>query len=417
VPVEGLTLFLILRSFASGCSAMTGMEAISNGVPAFKPPESEHARTTLTAMVTILATMFLGMMALALLYHAVPDPTGQETMVSMITRGIVGTGPYYFFVQGTTMLILILGANTSYADFPRLSWIMARDRFLPRQFSYRGDRLAFSVGIIVLTVFSAILILAFQGITDALIPLYAVGVFISFTLSQSGMVVHWRKERGPRWQSSAMVNGIGAIATGIVAAVIISTKFAEGAWIVVLLIPFMVANFYAIHRHYQSVYRQLHLPDCPGPDIDVSPIETSATVPSNGAHAETHLLVPMGNVNRATLATLRYALTLSRHVTVVHISDTPEDVERFARKLQAWWPHWSMVEIESPYRLLLPPLVAYIDALREKEPDRTLTVVVPEYLVAHWWEHPLHNQTALRLKAALLFREGLAVVSVPYHLH
>lgn len=414
--IEGLSLFLILRSFASGCSAMTGMEAISNGVPAFKAPESEHARTTLTVMVTILASMFLGVMALAILYQAVPDPTGNETMVSMIARGIVGTGPFYFFIQATTTLILILGANTSYADFPRLASLLARDRFIPRQFAYRGDRLAFSVGIFVLTLFSAILIIIFGGITDALIPLYAIGVFVSFTLSQSGMVIHWRKLREEGWRASMLLNGTGAVATGIVSIVIIVAKFSEGAWIVVLIIPLAVLNFVAIHHHYQSVYRQIHVSDAPT-SAD-RPDEAIVSPPLPGEKSgENVFLVPMGNVNRATLRTLRYALSLSPKVTVVHVSSGPEDVERFERKLRAWWPDARLVEIESPYRLLVTPLLAYVDALRERYPEKTITVVVPEFLVAHWWEHPLHNQTALRLKAGLLYRDRVAVISVPFHIH
>jgi amino acid transporter len=404
-PVEGLSLFLILRAFASGCSAMTGLEAISNGVPAFKPPEAENARATLSWMVTILVTMFLGVMFIAIIYQAVPKPDGSETMISMLARWMVGTGPFYFYIQAATALILILGANTSYADFPRLTSLLARDRFLPKQFTFRGDRLAFTTGIGVLSLFSAILIVAFGGITDALIPLYAIGVFISFTLSQSGMVRHWQRVRGPGWQTSLAINGIGAIATAIVAVVITTAKFAEGAWIATLIIPLGVLLFLGVHQHYDSIWRQLSV-------SDLQP------VPLAVAHRVSHvpLVVPMGNVNKATLESLRYALSISSNVTVVHVSDSPEDAEGFDRKLKAWWPRAHLVTIQSPYRYVVSPLIAYLDSIHEAGPNETLTVVIPEFVVRHWWQQILHNQTALRLKTTLLFRAHIAVTNVPYHL-
>ncbi|MGH2458698.1 MAG: APC family permease [Chloroflexota bacterium] len=401
--VEGLTLFLILRAFASGCSAMTGMEAISNGVPAFQPPEWKHARSTLVWMTSILVTMFLGTMFLAIAYHAVPRPDGSETMVSLIARGIIGTSPLYYLLQAATALILVLAANTSYADFPRLASLLARDRFLPHQFSYRGDRLAFNTGILALSVLSAILVIAYQGVTDALIPLYAIGVFVSFTLSQVGMVRHWQVERGRGWRSSQVINGLGALATGVVAVVTAAAKFSEGAWIVVVLIPFLILNFLAINRHYTTVDRQLRIDDPP---------ETL----TGQASALTSVLVPMAEVNQATLRTLSYALSLGVPVTVLHVAETLEAGEEFQSVLRKWWPAAKAVVIESPYRTLLGPLLFYIDSIRVREPGRTLTVVIPEFLVRHWWEYPLHNQTALRLKAALLFRQGVVVVSLPYHL-
>ncbi len=401
--VEGLTLFLILRAFASGCSAMTGMEAISNGVPAFKPPEWKHARFTLIVMTSILVTMFLGTMFLAIAYHAVPRPDGSETMVSMIARGLVGTGPLYYLLQAATALILVLAANTSYADFPRLASLLARDGFLPHQFSYRGDRLAFNTGILALSVLSAILVIAYQGVTDALIPLYAIGVFVSFTLSQAGMVRHWYVERGQGWRTSQAINAVGALATGVVAVVTAAAKFSEGAWIVVVLIPFLIVNFLMIHRHYAAVAEQLR-------------IDEAADSLADQESTLTAVLVPMAGVNKATLRTLNYALSLGAPVTVLHVADTLEDGEAFQSVLRKVWPSARVVVIESPFRTLLGPLLSYIDSVRTREPDRTLTVVIPEFLVARWWEYPLHNQTALRLKAALLFRRGIVVVSVPYHL-
>ena len=401
--VEGLTLFLILRAFASGCSAMTGMEAISNGVPAFKPPEWKHARATLVWMTSILVTMFLGTMFLAIAYQAVPRPDGSETMVSLIARGLVGASPLYYLLQAATALILVLAANTSYADFPRLASLLARDRFLPHQFSYRGDRLAFNTGILALSVLSAILVIAYHGVTDALIPLYAIGVFVSFTLSQAGMVRHWQVERGRGWRSSQVINALGAVATGVVAVVTAAAKFSEGAWIVVVLIPFLILNFLAIHRHYTTVEAQLR-------------VDSPLDVPTGPPSTLTSILVPMSEVNKATLGTLSYALSLGASVTVLHVAETLETGEGFQSILRTWWPAARVVVIESPFRTLLGPLLSYIDSVRGREPGHTLTVVIPEFLVAHWWEYPLHNQTALRLKAALLFRQGVVVVSVPYHL-
>jgi len=408
--VEGLTLFLVLRAFASGCSAMTGLEAISNGVPAFKRPEAENARATLTWMVGILMTMFLGTMFLALIYQAVPKPDGSETMVSLMARGIIGTGPFYYLLQASTAMILILGANTSYADFPRLASLLARDRFLPKLFTFRGDRLAFNTGILALSLFSALLVVHYAGITDALIPIYAIGVFISFTLSQSGMVRHWWRIRDRGWRTALIINGIGALSTGVVAVVVTTAKFAEGAWIAVLIIPCLIGLFLAIHHHYNSVWKQLSVSDLPPQPLPAARSDNLEDLDAPG------LLVPMGNVNKATLQTLRYALSLSPRVTVIHVSDVPEDVERFCDKLKAWWPKCNVVVIESPYRALVGPLVAYLDDRRAQNPDTTLTVVIPEFIVAHWWEHLLHNQTALRLKTALLFRKGVAVTSVPFHL-
>jgi amino acid transporter len=404
-PIEGLTLFVILRAFASGCSAMTGLEAISNGVPAFKRPESENARATLGWMVGILVTMFLGVMFLAIAYQAVPKPDGSETMISMLARWLVGTGPFYYYLQATTALILILGANTSYADFPRLTSLLARDRFLPKQFTFRGDRLAFTTGIAVLSLFSALLIVAFAGITDALIPLYAIGVFISFTLSQSGMVRHWYQRREQGWRASMAINTVGAVTTAIVAVVIVTAKFTSGAWIAAIIIPAGVALFLGIYQHYESIHQQLSVSDLTPRPLTIS-------------HRVGHrpLIVPMGNVNKATLDSLRYALGISSNVTVVHISDSLEDSDRFEKKLHAWWPGGHLVSIQSPFRYVVSPLISYIDSIHEANPDETLTVVIPEFVVAHWWQQILHNQTALRLKTSLLFRQHIAVTNLPFHL-
>jgi amino acid transporter len=395
-PVEGLGLFLILRAFASGCTAMTGVEAISNGVPAFKPPEAPNARTTLTWMVGILAVMFAGITVLARALNIMPSD--QETVVSQIAAAVFGRGGAYFLIQIATMLILVLAANTSFADFPRLSSILARDGFMPHQFAHRGDRLAFSYGIVVLAGLSIVLLVAFGGQTDALIPLYAVGVFTAFTLSQAGMVVHHRRVRQPGWRAARLINGFGAVLTGLVTIVIAGTKFIYGAWIVLLLIPLLIWLMLAIKRHYRYVDEVTH---------------HSARTPSRFSNV---IIVPVAKLNAVSERTLAYARTIApkgEDVVAVHVSlgvDQSDLVER--------WKDWSeqarLVCIESPYRSLVKPLLAYIDQARREAGDGMVTVVLPEFVPSHWYEHLLHNHAGLRLKAALLFRPNTVVASVPY---
>ncbi len=399
VGTEGIGVFLVLRAFAQGCSAMTGTEAISNGVPAFKAPEAPNARATLVWMGVLLGTMFAGMNYLAVAVGILPAT--EETVLSQLGRTVFGVGPLWVVLQVATALILILAANTSFADFPRLSSILARDRFLPRMFQFRGDRLAFTTGIASLAVLSIVLLIVFQGSVDQLIPLYAVGVFASFTLSQSGMVVHWQRLREAGWQRSAAINGLGAVVTGIVTVVIAVTKFAEGAWLVVLLIPLLIGMFYAIHTHYKEMEGARR-----------------AETPLLPEEVVVRVVVPVADLSVPARQALAYARAIApddRHVVAVHVADDLAGADTLRRQWEEWEPGVELIIIESPFRSLTGPLLAYIDALKESYPHDTVTVMIPELVASRWWEHLLHNQTALRLKAALLFHPGIVVANIPYH--
>lgn len=403
---QTLGLLLILRAFASGCSAMTGVEAISNGVPAFKHPEPRNARITLVWMAAILGTLFAGITALTMLFGVVP--VANLTVISQLADHAFGNSPLTFLAPVfsiATLLILVLAANTSYADFPRLASLLARDHFLPHQFAFRGDRLAFSIGIICLGILASVLEIALGGDITHLIDLYAVGVFISFTLSQSGMVHHWWRLRSTHWMRSMLINGLGAGTTLTVAVIITATKFTSGAWIVTLLIPLLFLMFVGIHKHYIRVER-----------------ERTTTIPPKPAEIHHLFLVPIANLDAVSVQSLSYARSIAKRVIAVHVAIDEEE----ARQVRATWEQWikgigheeqlELVIIESPYRSLNGPLLAYIDTIHELYADATLTVLLPEFVVSHWWENLLHNQTALRLKAALLFRPGIVVTSMPQHL-
>src|SRR6266852_4647009 len=557
--VEPLTIFLILKSFAAGCSAMTGVEAISNGVPAFKKPEARNAAATLTWMAITLGTLFIGITLLATSYHIEANPSGNPTVIAQIASQVFN-GPLFFMYPVfilATLLILTLAANTSYSDFPRLASLLARDDFLPHQFAFRGDRLAFSIGIVFLAFLASLLLILFKGDTTQLINLYAVGVFLSFTLSQGGMVRHWwrlrREHKG--WQRSLVINGLGAVTTLLVALVISSTKFLEGAYIVVILIPLLVLMFMGISYHYRRVEREritdisIHPKDIhhclivpiaelnlaskqslayarsispnvtavhiatntlrantlrttweewqnslpahelpsldiidpghrlpllplldyidavhqqyPGetltvvlpefvesslrrllfspkilglkatlffrPDIVVTNVPlpqgaSTGTIPTRPEKVRHRFIVPIAGLDRAAIASLAYARSICTHVAAVHVVVDEEQVEQ----VQASWQQWQqqvaadeethLLIIESPYRTLLRPLLAYIGAMHLRHPEETLTVILPEFVVAHWWEYLLHNQMALRWKAALLFRPRVAVLNLPQHL-
>ena len=396
---EPLTLFLLLSAFARGCTAMTGTEAISNGVPAFQRPESQNARATLTWMAILLGSMLLGIAFLVSHIGLIPDPTEQETVLSQLTRLVVGNGPFYFVVTLSTTLILFLAANTSYADFPRLLSILARDRFAPRWFASRGDRLAFSMGIFALTLFSCVLLLVFGSNVQNLLPLYAVGVFTSFTLSQSGMVMHWLRERQANWKRSAVINGVGAVMTAVVTLIIGYTKFLEGAWIAIAAAIILVLFFLRINRHYLSFGRQLRS------DAAVRPTGQPPLV-----------LVPVAGLSRVARESLAFAQDLSTRVVAAHVAADLKEAEALRKEWHEATGDIPLVIIESPYRLLNQPLLAYVDALREMDPNGRIVVLLPEFVTKRWWEHLLHNQTALRLKASLLYRPGVVVVSYPYHL-
>ncbi len=396
-PTEALTWFLVLRAFSSGCTAMTGTEAISNGIPAFRSPESRNAAITLGVMALILGTLFVGITVLASALGILPAES--ETVVSQIARRLFGTGLFYYLIQASTALILVLAANTSFADFPRLASLLARDRFVPRQFASLGERLVFSNGILVLAGFAALLIVIFGGDTHALIPLYAVGVFISFTLSQAGMVRHWWTERGSGWRYRLVINGVGAVTTGVVAVVIAVTKFTHGAWIVVIVIPILVASFLAMRRHYEDVALGLSLE---GFD---SPPEFQHTV-----------LVLIGDVHRGVVRAIQYARTLAPTAAVraVYVETDPAQTARLEEKWARWGLGVPLVVLTSPYRSLLRPLLDYVDHIQSRGDDQMVTVVLPEFLPRRWWQHILHNQTALLVKGALLFRRNLVVADVPY---
>jgi amino acid transporter len=400
VPIGGAALgtFALLRAFSNGCTAMTGVEAVSNGVPAFKPPEAKNAAQTLIAMAVLAITMFVGLTMLAHAYAVIPSES--ETVVSQIARGIFGgRGFLYFSVQIATMLILVLAANTAYADFPRLASIVARDAYLPRQFANQGDRLAFSNGIVVLSVFAAILLIAFKGDTHSLIPLYMIGVFISFTLSQAGMVLHWRRLREPGWQTSAVVNGVGAIATGVVLVIVAVTKTLEGAWIILVLVPVLVGVFKATHRHYRHAAAQLSLKDWRGEGPQHSTV-----------------LVPISGVHRAALQAVGYARSLSGDVRAVFVDIDVAATDRVRADWEKWGGGTRLDVLPSPYRSLMEPLLEYIDQCQAANPRDYVTVILPEFVPARWWQHLLHNQTALLIKGALLFRARVVVTSVPFHL-
>jgi amino acid transporter len=392
-----ITLFLILSAFASGCSAMTGVEAISNGVPAFRKPEAPNARTTLVWMAGLLLVMFAGITWLAT-YGAAPRV--EESILSQIARSVFGRNLAWYVVQVATAGILTVAANTSYADFPRLTSLIARDRYLPRQFVSLGDRLVFSNGIIILALFSIALVVYFNASTTNLIPLYAVGVFLSFTLSQAGMVVRWYRLKTPGWQRSAAVNGLGALTTFVVLCVIILAKFAEGAWVVTILIPLLVLLFLFIHRHYVEMARQLSLEGLEPPP----PLRNT-------------VIVPVSTLHRGTVNALKYAEAMAPgNVTAVHISLDPEQ----AKKIQERWKKWGgdipLIVLDSPYRSMVRPLLNYIEEVDSRWDNDIVTVVLPEFVAAKWWHHLLHNQTSLLIKGALLFRKNKAVVSVPYRL-
>ncbi len=393
-----LGLFMLLTAFSNGCTAMTGVEAVSNGVPAFRPPEARNAAHTLIAMAALAITMFVGITLLAHAYHVIPSET--ETVISQIARGTFGgRGLLYLCMQAATMLILVLAANTAYSDFPRLASIVARDGYLPRQFSNQGDRLAFSNGIVALSVFAAVLLVVFGGDTHALIPLYMIGVFISFTLSQSGMVIHWRRLREPGWRTSALVNGVGAIATGVVLVIVATTKALEGAWIIILLIPVAVAVFKATHRHYSHVASQLSLKGWRGERPQHSTV-----------------LVPIGGVHRAVLQATAYARSLSDDVRALYVDTDSASTERVRQDWSTWAGGTRLEVLPSPYRSLMEPLLEYIDELQAAHPDDYVTVILPEFVPRRWWQHLLHNQRALLIKGALLFRPRVVVTSVPFHL-
>ena len=394
VPLTG---FLVLRAFSSGCTALTGVEAISNGVPAFKPSESRNAAITMGWMAGILGVLFLGITVLA--WALGVTPSEEETVVSQVARALFGRDVFYYLVQGVTMLILVLAANTSFADFPRLASLLSRDRYAPRQLTTQGDRLVFSNGIVMLGGLAALLIVLFRGETHALIPLYAVGVFISFTLSQTGMVRHWLVERGPGWRWRLAINGVGAAVTSVVTVVIAATKFSHGAWIVVLLIPVMVIAFRVVNRHYEALAAELSLEHL----ADEPPVTNT-------------VLVLVGDLHMGVVRALRFAQSLTPNPKAVYVEIDPSRTLKLEERWAKGGSGVPLVVLASPYRSVLGPLFEYLGRIKAQEPHGVITIVIPEFVPRHWWQHVLHNQTALLVKGALLFRQGIVVVDVPFHL-
>lgn len=411
----GVLAFLILRAFSSGTSALTGVEAISNGVPAFKEPRSKNAGVTLIIMAFILATMTLGIAFLTSQIQAIPSEG--ETVISQIVRTAYGNrGILYLLTVSATIVILVLAANTSFAGFPRLSALVALDGFLPRQLAYRGSRLVYSYGIVLLAILAAGLILIFNASVTRLIPLYAIGVFLSFTLSQIGMSIRWHKigrvkpgaevkERGSTlayengWAFKMVINAVGAILTGVVMLVFSVSKFTQGAWLVILIIPALVILFSGINRHYRHLAKDLTL-------------ENYGTPPQIGRQ---RVILPIGGVHRGTLAALRYARTLTDDITAVHVSIDPEETEKVRQKWETWGDGHRLVILDSPYRTFIEPILEYIVEIDElRQPKELITIVVPEFVPRHWWSNFLHTKTASTLRMALLFRKDIVITSVPY---
>ncbi|HET6665169.1 MAG TPA: APC family permease [Acidimicrobiales bacterium] len=397
--LSGVTLFLLMRAFSSGAVALTGVEAISNGVPAFKKPESKNASRTLVAMAAILGVYFFGVSVLA--HRLQPTLSEDETVLSLLGGAVFGEGSaMYYVLQISTMAILTLAANTAFADFPRIASILARDGYLPRQLHNRGDRLVFSNGVLALAAVAALLIVAFGGITTALIPLYAVGVFCGFTLSQFGMVKHHQRLQEPGWRRHAAVNAVGGVATLVVLIVVVVSKFAIGAWVPVVLIPVIAFVLTRVKRHYDRVARALRLP------ADFRPRRHTHTV-----------VVLVGSVQQATMAALAYAKSLAPdRLYAFSVASEPHEAEQIQEQWEQHHIDIPLRILSSPYRELSAPVMAELDTIDAEHENDIITVVLPEFVLTRWWEQLLHNQTALVLKGRLLFRPNTVVVSVPYHI-
>ena len=397
VPGETIGVLLLMRAFADGCSAITGVEAVSNGVPAFKPPEWKNARTTLTIMGALVATMFLGLSYLAGVVGA--TPSDHESVVSQIGRAVYGLGPLYYILQLATTGLLILAANTSFADFPRLSSILARDGYMPSRFAFRGERLAFSAGIVVLALVAIVVLVAFRGLVTALIPLYAIGVFTSVTLSQVGMVRHWLRDRTTGWRRSAVINGVGAVATAIVTLIFAIAKFALGAWLIIVIIPILVAAMLFIHRQYERRRLETRV----RPESIIGP-----------RLRRQHVIVPVPEVTRDVVQAIKFGRSMSDDLTAVHVTDDLERGEDIRARFERQIPGIPFVIVESPYRQLIRPLIRYLEDTAGRIGSDVLVVLLPEYVPRHWWEKFLYNENARRIREALLGRKNVLIADVPY---
>src|SRR6266403_4411512 len=411
---EAVTLWLLLKVFASGCTALTGVEAVSNGVKAFREPAVKNAQRTLTIIIFLLAALLAGLSYLVNVYSIVatePGKPGYQSILSMLTSAVFGHGAFYYLTMAAILLVLSLSANTAFADFPRLCRAIAQNNYLPHAFRYRGRRLVYTYGIVTLAVLTALLLIAFRGITDKLIPLYAVGAFLAFTLSQAGMVVHWYKKRGPHWRKSAFINGLGAFVTGITVCVVLLAKFVEGAWITLLFIPLLVVMFGFVRRHYHYVRVQT---------LCKEPVQPAAQSPSPIA------VVPLDRWSRIAKQAIEFATRLTPEIIAVHV-DTGEHSEL----LRATWERWvdagfsesgrptpKLLMLPSPYRFIILPILQYVLDLSEKHPKRRIVVVIPELVEGRWYEYFLHNQRGRLLEWALQVRgnERIFTVSAPYYL-
>lgn len=404
-PVQPLTVFILLRAFSSGCTALTGIESISNGVPAFQLPESKNAGRTLIVMAILMGILFLGSIGLIQGLGIVAGE--QETILSALARRLLGSGPGYLLVQASTLLILAVAANTSFAGFPRIAAILAQDGFLPRQLTNLGDRLVFSNGIILLALASGLLIFVFGGDSHALVPLFAVGAFLAFTLSQSGMVVHWWKERSRHWQYKMAANGLGAFATGTTLLVVGFSKFLQGAWLTILVIPLIVLGFLTIRRHYREVASQLTLRGLP---------------PSLKPYPPVRVVIPISGVHRGMIDAVAFSESISQNITALYVETSPEAGKRVIEMWERWFPNIHLVVRRSPYRSIIAPILEFLDETDRLHNDgQQAVVVLPEFVPARGWQRLLHNQTSWLLKTSLLYhRRALGyqrvIIDIPYHL-
>ena len=403
--VAPLTLFLVLHAFATGCTALTGIEAISNGVPAFKPPQARNAGQTLIVMAILMAILFVGSIGLTQFMGIIPGP--QETILSALARRLFGNGILYLLIQFSTLLILTVAANTSYADFPRVTAIIAGDGFLPRQLKGVGERLVFTNGIILLAVSAGVLIVVFNGDPHALIPLFAIGAFLAFTLSQAGMVVHWFREKSGAWRLKAFLNGLGAAATAATVLIVAASKFLDGAWITILILPLIVVAFYQVRKHYGRIRQQLSL---------------HGVLPPPPTNTPVRVVIPISGIHRGMVSAVDFAQTISSHVSAVYIELEPDRTDDLRLEWNIWWPNIPLIVIPSPYRTIITPLLQYLEKTdRESNDGKLAVVVLPEFVTTRWWQNILHNQMAWLIKAALLYSRRTAglervVIDVPYRL-
>lgn len=398
-------LGLILRAFANGCSSMTGVEAISNGVPMFKKPEVKNAQVTTYLMSGLLGLMFLGITFLLMHYHI--NPLAEVTALSQLAEITLGRGWIYYYIQITTMLILYLAANTSFNGLPPLLSILAKDGYMPRYLGARGERLNFSNGIILLTIIAAILIVLYQGNIEHLISLYAIGVFLSFTIAQAGMVVHWHREKTSGCLPRAMLNAFGAIVTGIIVLIIGFTKFIYGAWLVVIFIPFMVKTFKQIKSHYMDMAEQLHLP--------VS--ELNPDIEANLKIGKNIVIMPIASPTLLVAETMKYAKSISTDILVINVVTDEATGQKNQAKWQNWNPGVELITIYSPYRMVNRPILNFINEVASKKnPEDFITVLIPEFETKKWWHRVLHNQTGFILRTLLILKENVIVTTIPFHL-